>query len=238
MEWCRLGTGYYLDGAILRAGEAAEVLFLRCIAYSGAQETRGRVPKHVLPMLAPTRTGARLKALVAEGLLIEDGHDVLIRSWSRWQEALDTESERRRKDRERKARDRASRKSEDASLDSSVDAARIVHMESARKEVEGEEKTPTVSQSRKRATPKTGPPDTIEITPVMAAWGREHCPLITDPHGETIRFLDHARANGKVFTDWTAAWRTWMSNAQKWAVRDGVRPLNGERRPEPAWMRG
>jgi hypothetical protein len=116
MDWCRLGTGYYRDPALVRAGEAAEVLFLRCLAYSGEQESRGRIPKNAIPMLTPSRTQLRLKALIQEDLLVEDGNDVLIRSWEEWQEALDSESERRRKAREKKARQRAAeREQEDMS---------------------------------------------------------------------------------------------------------------------------
>ncbi len=112
MDWCRLTTNYYLDGALLRAGEAAEVLFLRCIAYSGAQETRGLVPKHVLPMLTPAKTQPRLAALLREGLLVDEGDHVRLRSWDRHQERLDAESERRRKDRERKVAERVRRRAE------------------------------------------------------------------------------------------------------------------------------
>ncbi len=135
MDWCRLGTSYYLDHAILRAGEAAEVLFLRCLAYSGAQESRGRIDKAVLPLLTPQRTKARMEALVREGLLLDAGEAVQIRSWQVWQERLDSESDRRRKDRERKAREREAKKSEEVSTDS----PRTVQPESARIEVEVEE---------------------------------------------------------------------------------------------------
>lgn len=138
MDWCRLQTNYYLDGAVLRAGEAAEVLFLRCIAYSGAEETRGLIPRHILPMLTPKKTAARTAALVREELLIEHGDYLLIRSWRRIQEALDAESERRRKDRERKAAKRAEDKSLGTSVDVSADSPRTVHDESARIEVEVE----------------------------------------------------------------------------------------------------
>ncbi len=141
MDWCRLTTNYYLDGAVLRAGEAAEVLFLRCIAYSGAQETRGLVPKHVLPMLAPGKTQARLNALLREGLLVDEGAHVRLRSWDRHQERLNVEAERRRKDRERKAdeRRRVRAESTDTSTDTSTDRPRTVRAESARIEVEVEE---------------------------------------------------------------------------------------------------
>lgn len=137
MDWCRLSTSYYLDGHLLRAGEAAEVLFLRCIAYSGAQETRGRVPRSVLPMLTPAKTSTRLAALLAEGLVVEDGNDVVIRSWDKHQEALDAASDRKERDRARKAAQRkAAREGTVHGL--SADSPCDVRVTSANKEGEGE----------------------------------------------------------------------------------------------------
>lgn len=94
-----------------------------------------------------------------------------------------------------------------------------------------EEKKASPSGPRKRAT---SAPDLFPITPDLAAWGREHAPLVTDPQAETARFLDHHRAKGSLMKDWNAAWRTWMGNAQKFALRDAP-PV--EARREPAWMR-
>ena len=108
MDWCRLTTNYYLDPALARAGEAAEVLFLRCIAYSGAVESHGRIPTALLPMLTPTKTKARLDALLRENLVLRDGADIVIRSLQIHQEALDSEAERRKKWRDKKAKQRCS----------------------------------------------------------------------------------------------------------------------------------
>lgn len=222
MDWCRLGTSYYLDAAVLRAGEAAEVLFLRCIAYSGAKESRGRIDKAVLPMLTPSKTQTRVDALLREELLVDEGSTVFIRSWAHWQEALDVEADRRRKDRDRKRDERAAVRA--ASEDVSKDSPGTVQAVSSRKEVEVEVEvdTPTVS-ARKRAT---AAPDLFPITEQMADWGRQHCPLVLNPEAETRQFLDHHRAKGAAFKDWSAAWRTWMGNAQKYAERDGVRRVS------------
>lgn len=232
MDWCRLSTGYYLDAELLRAGEPAEVLFLRCLAYSGAQESRGRVPKHVLPLLTPTRTKARTSALLDAGLIVEDGHDVVIRSWSRWQESLDTESERRRRDRERKAAERAAARdtvpgqSKDASADESTDSPHSVRPKKPRKEVEvEEEKDLTPPQPSVVAPPRsTRIPDVFPITPAMTAWAAETTPAVQlEP--ETANWQDWHRAKGDTAKDWTASWRTWMRRAQKDTQRPGQRPL-------------
>jgi hypothetical protein len=233
MEWCRLSTSYYLDAALLRAGEAAEVLFLRCIAYSGAQESKGLVPLHVLPMLTPTKTNQRVAALLREGLLEEAGENVRIRSWDRWQEALDSEAERRRKAREKKARQRAASRDEEGTSLVSVPGTkggrsrgRPRHIEV---EVEEEQKTSS-SVARKRAT---ATPDVFPITPEMAAWGREHASHVVDPKAETARFLDWTRANGKSYKDWQAAWRNWMSKANVYATERPVRAASGDLQ---AWL--
>lgn len=211
MDWCRLSTSYYHDGAVLRAGEAAEVLFLRCIAYSGAQETRGRVPKRVLPMLSPTRTSARLKALLAEDLLVDDGQDVLIRSWDRWQEALDSESERRRKDRERKRADREAAKSEDTSVDSSEDIPRTVQAKSARIEVEVEEEKSSTrtSAARKHAISPDWRPSQADLD-----WAKTEAPLV-NVERETASFVDYWLDRGVKRGNWSLTWRPRMRMRQE-----------------------
>ena len=99
-------------------------------------------------------------------------------------------------------------------------------------EVEEEQKT---SSSVGRARRATQAPDIFPITDAMKAWGRQHAPLVSDPEGETRQFLDHHRAKGSVFKDWTAAWRTWMGNAQKYALQRGVRPQT-QQDPSKAWL--
>lgn len=68
MDFVKLTTRYYLDQALLRAGEAAEVLWCRGKAYAGGEESDGFIPTEVLPLLCPTRGKARAAALVREGL--------------------------------------------------------------------------------------------------------------------------------------------------------------------------
>ncbi len=75
MEWVKLAAvpAYYIDGAVLRAGEAAEVLFCRSLAHCGGVESAGRIDKTVLPMLVVGRVQARADALVREGLWLDEG---------------------------------------------------------------------------------------------------------------------------------------------------------------------
>ena len=69
-------------------------------------------------------------------------------------------------------------------------------------------------------------PDDFTVTDDMKAWARENTPDAVVAL-ETAQFLDHWRAKpGKDGTklDWTAAWRTWMRNAQKWGAERSGRP--------------
>ncbi|WP_426243735.1 hypothetical protein [Nocardioides sp. LHG3406-4] len=68
MEFVKVKTDYYLEGALLRAGEAAEVLYNRGMAYAGARETDGFIPTEALSLITPNRGKARAAALVREGI--------------------------------------------------------------------------------------------------------------------------------------------------------------------------
>jgi hypothetical protein len=61
----------------------------------------------------------------------------------------------------------------------------------------------------RQATPT---PEHFPITDPMRSWHRENVAHI-DINRETAKFLDHHRAKGTAFKDWTAAWRTWMTRA-------------------------
>jgi hypothetical protein len=77
-------------------------------------------------------------------------------------------------------------------------------------EGKGKERKGREIAARKRATQA---PDSIDITDAMRTWAASKAPRV-DLTSETERFLDHHRAKGSTFKDWTAAWRTWMSRAE------------------------
>lgn len=106
MDWVKLDTTYYLDAAVIRAGEPAEVLFTRALAYCGARENDGLVEREVLPRLAPTRGPSRAAALVREGLweVVPEGWRFV--SWGAWQRTRDQLEAQREGGRRRQARHR------------------------------------------------------------------------------------------------------------------------------------
>ena len=79
MEWVKLDTTFYLDAAIVRAGEAAEVLFVRAMAYCGDQENDGLVEREILPRLCPNRGAARAAALGSTRTGSSDGYAIEMR---------------------------------------------------------------------------------------------------------------------------------------------------------------
>jgi len=73
-------------------------------------------------------------------------------------------------------------------------------------------------KGRGRAS-KTRAPKMFDVTDNLRAWFVEHqIPSRVDV--ETEKWLDHHRAKGSMFDDWTASWRTWMRNAKKFAEQD------------------
>lgn len=234
MEWVKLYAipAYYHDPALLRAGEAAEVLFCRALAHCGQVESRGLVDKTVLPMLVPAKAQARADALVREGLWVDEGSHYRVRSWDRLQDEHDAAADKRKKDRERKREHRRkARESEDGhadvsrgqSVDSHADSPalnRDGHDVDVERDAEREEQptTSVVAASRPkppRATriPDAWPPDP-ETGQRLASWAAEHCPGVAI-RPETDNWQDWHRAKGDTAKDWVASWRTWMRRAQK-----------------------
>lgn len=107
MDFVKLRTRYYADVALMRAGEAAEVLFTRGLAYAGEQETDGFIPAEALPRLTPTRGRARVNSLIREGLWEPVLGGWLITGWTRHQISSDQLEQKREAGRQRVAKHRA-----------------------------------------------------------------------------------------------------------------------------------
>ena len=73
-------------------------------------------------------------------------------------------------------------------------------------------------EAPKRAKPKpptSGPPEPSDVPAWLARLG---VPALDDPRWgrQVARWLDHHRAKGSRFVDWSAAWRTWRSRAEEY----------------------
>lgn len=239
VEWVKLYAvpAYYHDPALLRAGEAAEVLFCRALAHCGQVESGGRVDKTVLPLLVP-KAQPRADALVREGLWLDEGTHYRVRSWERLQDEHDAAAERKKRDRERKRQARAAAQSgdrpADASTGQSADSPRTSPgrgAESPPLEGEGEGdregQPPTaVAAAGKPPTRATRIPEVFPFDDEHAEhlwrWAQEHTPAVAIGP-ETENWRDWHLAKGDTAKDWTASWRTWMRRAQKDTERGGGR---------------
>lgn len=214
--------------------DASAFLLIALWGYCHRMDTDGRVPKAIAHRLTYSASAARCRKLTAHGLLEEVGNEYLCHDYLEHQQSSAEREAARQRNRSNGQAGGLARAKRVAKQVASKSLSEGSSQIQAEVEIEVEQQTSSVV-ARKRATP---PPDLFPITAEMAAWGREHCPNVHDPARQTTQFLDHARANGKTFKDWTAAWRTWMTNAQRYAVRDGVPAMSEEYDPHKEHLRG
>ena len=224
MTWFKVDDSLAFHAKVVQAGNAAMGLWVRAGAYCSQHLTDGFVSREVALTLGKS---SEVKRLVAAGLWeeIDDGYQV-----HDWLEYNPTAEEvRAEQARKHEAKARAGRAGGIAS-----GVARRKHerstVEADAKQSESEteaKRSPVPSRTaskeavaRKRASQA---PDSIEITDAMRQWATEKA-VGVDLDRETERFLDHHRAKGSAFKDWTAAWRTWMSRAQGYGNVHSIRP--------------
>jgi hypothetical protein len=131
--WFRMAAGYYKDDAILTAGEAAEILFVRALGYAKEQDTDGFISARSLPLIVQTRAKQRIARLVEAGLWVEVEGGWQIPKWELWQETKEQIEANREAARERAKRSRANRKKDDVS--------RVTHAHVTQQETETETET-------------------------------------------------------------------------------------------------
>ena len=100
-----LGTSYYLDDAIMAAGERAEILYVRGLAFSSNADADGFITDRQLVAIGVGLTGLnqRVEALVREGLWERLDGGYQIRAWLKWNKSAEAIGRYRKNDRERKA---------------------------------------------------------------------------------------------------------------------------------------
>ena len=115
-----LSAYYFDDVAIMEAGEDAELLYVRMLAYAARQiEREGFIPEQVvlsrlgiLPVVGTgggngggSDAGTRAGKLVESGLLEKVDGGYRIRSWLKWNRSAEEVESTRQKDRDRKSAD-------------------------------------------------------------------------------------------------------------------------------------
>ncbi len=69
-------------------------------------------------------------------------------------------------------------------------------------------------KNREKEKVKIFVPEDFEVSKELETWAKEKHPTVNLTN-ETYQFLDHHRARSSKFSDWIAAWRTWIRNAEK-----------------------
>jgi hypothetical protein len=103
--WVRISTGYYDDPRIIAVGEAAELLFVRAIAWSKRNRSDGWLPGDCVDRLVARGGRARADRLVEVGAFEVDPErgGYVIRSYASWQETT-VEIEAQREELRRRGR--------------------------------------------------------------------------------------------------------------------------------------
>jgi hypothetical protein len=206
-----LSAHYADDDRIMAAGEEAELLFVRLLAYCA------RTPKtegHITHAQVKTRLGldgaeSRAETCAEVGLLERTDTGYQIRSWLKWNLSAEEVERVRTQERNRKASPATSGKSGTGSGNGSGNKGvkepgiRVPYTDT-------ETDTETSTGARKRATKR---PEDWEPN---QGHQRIADDLEVNITNELAQFRDFHDAKGSTFKDWDAAFRTWLRNAGKW----------------------
>lgn len=232
-----LSNTYYLDDAVIEAGEKAEVLFTRMLAFCSSVPSDGYITDGQLVRVGAGLSGIaqRAQRLVDCGLCERLPGGYQIRSWLKWNKSASEMERVRSRDRERKAAQSDEgfqpelvlesvrnpsgtgggiRSGSEPRADAREASARTTTQHNTTRQGTG-----AAESAAKRATRA---PESFDVDDGLRSWAHQQGLTDADITRETPRWLDHHRAKGSTFKDWRAAWRTWMSRVTEYAPR---RPL-------------
>jgi hypothetical protein len=131
-----LDVNYPSDRAIAAAGEAAELLYVRGIAYAKARQTGGFIPDYDIDEVAKRlkKVPERIEKLVTEGLWLKGEGGWHIRGWDRWNESSEELQAKRERDAERQRRRRNKEVTPDVQRDTDVTPAVVTPLKENREE--------------------------------------------------------------------------------------------------------
>ncbi len=113
-DFVKLSVRYRADMALAGISPAAELAFIRGLAYCGLNATGGLIPASELPNLGPKRVAAEL---IRGGFWDEMPNGWAYRSWDKWQAEYEQVIERRRRDAARKRAGRRRARAEEMAAD-------------------------------------------------------------------------------------------------------------------------
>lgn len=105
-----LSASYFYDDAILEAGEQAELLFVRTLAFLSSSASDGFVTELQMQRVIGAglrRVPERVRKLHEVGLISTVTGGYLVRSWNKWNRSAEDIGKFLKRDRERKARNSA-----------------------------------------------------------------------------------------------------------------------------------
>lgn len=208
-----LSSYYYDDAAIMEAGEAAELLYVRMLAYASRQlEFEGFIPKAVIEtrlgvtpitvsgncvnsssnFVSGTSVQDRIRKLCEVGLVDEVEGGYVIRSWLKWNRSAAEMGKDKANDRKRKT-----------PLDQRVSG----------KSVNSSSKNASGKSGVSRRNDQTRPDQTNNIMSEVAEATPDPTPKTVEPEREDVTRLcehlaDRIEANGSKRPTITKTWRT------------------------------
>lgn len=109
MYWFAVSSKFYLDMDDAGISERGQMLALRAMAYCADNETTGVISKAALNKLGLTTVSRRLHELLRDGMMVEteDKRSYFFPAWLRWQEPMEAQVRKNKRDRETLATKRA-----------------------------------------------------------------------------------------------------------------------------------
>lgn len=220
-----LSANYADDEKIMEAGEDAELMYVRMLAYAARTPlTEGWISDRViqsrlgiLPRVSGngagtepgTDAGSRAERLREVGLIERDGDGYRIKSWLRWNKSAEEMGRERARDSNRKKHLTSENDGNDAGNDAGTGAGVPDPIRTADQNTDQKQISAPVKPSRKR--PSTSLPD---------GWApndkhrEEAHKLGIDLNHQADRFRNWALSKDTRYANWDAAFTNWIKNAK------------------------
>jgi hypothetical protein len=203
-----LSATYYRDDLILAAGEQAELLFVRCLAFLADSASDGYITDRQMRLvvgMGMRNVPARCARLVELGLVTCIDGAYLVRSWGKWNKSTDEIGKHLKRDRERKQREvgaNSARNPDGIQTDSSL---LITTNQITTNQITT---TPKGVVPRKRGTRIS---EQFIVTAEMREWAATRTPGV-DVNSSTEKFVNYWRSKTRDATklDWVATWHNWL----------------------------
>lgn len=228
-----LSANYADDEKIMQAGEDAELLYIRMLAYAARTPlTEGWISDSVLqsrlgilPRTAYDNSGkvtgnvtgtdalSRAEKLLEVGLITRQDSGWHINSWLRWNRSIEEMGKERTQDRSRKTgltRGSAQQVPEMAP-ETIPNKAQVP---SSNDQDQDQDHYASSARSSKKA-PETPFPDAFEVKDSHREKAQKYG---LDVEWQRTKFEDHHRSKDSRFRDWSKAFHTWLNNAAEFST--------------------